>query len=32
MAEAICDINKPIEMKKFDPVQETRIQEIKETR
>ena len=32
MADAICDINKPVEMKKFEPVEETRIQEIKETR
>jgi hypothetical protein len=32
MVEAICDIDKPVEMKKFEPVKETRIQEIKETR
>lgn len=32
MAEAICDINKPVEIKSFEPVKETRIQEIKETR
>lgn len=32
MVEAICDIDKPVETKKFEPVKETRIQEIKETR
>ena len=32
MAEAVINIDKPIEIKKFEPVKETRIQEIKETR
>jgi hypothetical protein len=32
MAEAIANIDKPMETKKFAPVQETRITEIKETR
>jgi hypothetical protein len=32
MAEAIANLDKPIETKKFAPVQETRIIEIKETR
>lgn len=32
MAEAIANLDKPIEIKKFVPVQETRITEIKETR
>lgn len=31
MAEAIINIDKP-EVKKFEPVKETRVQEIKETR
>jgi hypothetical protein len=32
MAEAIEQIDKPIETKKFNPITETRIQEVKETR
>ena len=32
MAEAVINIDKPIEIKKFEPVKETRIQEITETR
>jgi 3,4-dihydroxy-2-butanone 4-phosphate synthase len=32
MAEAVINIDKAIEIKKFEPVKETRIQEIKETR
>jgi hypothetical protein len=32
MAEAVINIDKPVEMKKFEPVIETRIQEVKETR
>jgi hypothetical protein len=32
MAEAVINIDKPIETKKFNPVVETRVQEIKETR
>jgi hypothetical protein len=32
MAEAVINIDKPIEIKKFEPVKETRIQEVKETR
>ena len=32
MAEAVINIDKPVEIKKFEPVKETRIQEIKETR
>jgi predicted amino acid-binding ACT domain protein len=32
MAEAVVDIDKPVETKKFNPVVETRIQEVKETR
>jgi hypothetical protein len=32
MAEAIANLGKPMETKKFEPVQETRITEIKETR
>jgi hypothetical protein len=31
-AEAIENIDKPVETKKFNPVVETRIQEVKETR
>lgn len=31
-ADAVMNIDKPIETKKFEPVQETRIVEIKETR
>lgn len=31
-AEAVMNIDKPIETKKFEPVKETRITEIKETR
>jgi len=32
MAEAVINIDKPIETKKFNPIEETRIQEVKETR
>jgi hypothetical protein len=32
MAEAVISIDKPIETKKFNPIEETRIQEVKETR
>jgi hypothetical protein len=32
MAEAVINIDKPVEIKKFEPVKETRIQEVKETR
>jgi hypothetical protein len=32
MAEEIANIDKPVETKKFEPVKETRIQEITETR
>lgn len=32
MAEAVVNIDKPVETKKFEPVKETRIQEITETR
>lgn len=32
MAEAVVNIDKPVETKKFEPVKETRIQEVKETR
>ena len=32
MAEAVANIGKPVETKKFNPVVETRIQEVKETR
>lgn len=32
MAEAVSNIDKPVETKKFEPVKETRIQEVKETR
>jgi hypothetical protein len=32
MAEAIEQIDKPVETKKFNPITETRIQEVKETR
>lgn len=32
MAEAVVNIGKPVETKKFEPVKETRIQEVKETR
>jgi predicted amino acid-binding ACT domain protein len=32
MAEAVVDIDKPVETKKFNPIAETRIQEVKETR
>ena len=32
MAEAVMNIDKPVETKKFEPVKETRIQEVKETR
>ena len=32
MAEAVINIDKPVETKKFNPVEETRIQEVKETR
>lgn len=32
LADAVMNIDKPIETKKFEPVQETRIVEIKETR
>lgn len=32
MAEAVVGIDKPVETKKFEPVKETRIQEVKETR
>jgi hypothetical protein len=32
MAEAIINIDKPVETKKFNPVSETRVQEVKETR
>lgn len=32
MADAIEQIDKPVETKKFNPVTETRIQEVKETR
>lgn len=32
MAEAIEQIDKPVETKKFNPITETRIQEAKETR
>ena len=32
MAEAVANINKPIETKKFNPIAETRITEISETR
>jgi len=32
MAEAVINIDKPIETKKFNPVTETRITEISETR
>jgi len=32
MAEAVINIDKPVEMKKFEPFTETRIQEVKETR
>jgi hypothetical protein len=32
MAEAVMNIDKPVEIKKFEPVKETRIQEVKETR
>lgn len=31
-AEAVMNIDKPIETKKFEPVKETRIVEVKETR
>lgn len=32
MADAIEQIDKPVETKKFNPITETRIQEVKETR
>jgi hypothetical protein len=32
MVEAIYDSHQPVEVKNFEPVKETRIQEIKETR
>lgn len=32
MADEIANIDKPVETKKFEPVKETRIQEITETR
>jgi hypothetical protein len=32
MADAVANIDKPVETKKFEPVKETRIQEVKETR
>jgi hypothetical protein len=32
MAEAVINIDKPVEIEKFEPVKETRIQEVKETR
>jgi hypothetical protein len=32
MAEEIINIDKPVETKKFNPVSETRVQEVKETR
>ena len=32
IAEAVINIDKPVEIKKFEPVKETRIQEVKETR
>jgi uncharacterized protein YjgD (DUF1641 family) len=32
MAEAVDNIDNPVETKKFNPVVETRIQEVKETR
>jgi hypothetical protein len=32
MAEEVINIDKPVETKKFEPVKETRIQEVKETR
>ena len=32
MAEEVINIDKPVEIKKFEPVKETRIQEVKETR
>jgi hypothetical protein len=32
MAEAVINIDKPFETKKFNPIEETRIQEVKETR
>ena len=32
MAEAVINIDNPVEIKKFEPVTETRIQEVKETR
>ena len=32
MAKAIEQIDKPVETKKFNPITETRIQEVKETR
>jgi hypothetical protein len=32
MAEAVANIDKPVETKKFNPIEETRIQEVKETR
>lgn len=32
MAEAVANIDKPVETKKFNPVAETRITEISETR
>jgi len=32
MAEAVANIDKPVETKKFNPVTETRITEISETR